>query len=100
MSDNNSLRRRAEEGVVKHIRIYLTGAAVLGVAAPATLLAHHHAVNFLDETVAFFGEVTRVDWANPHVYIYVETGGEDGETVEWGTETSATPRIPAMSYPR
>lgn len=78
---------------MKHIRKCLAGAAVLGIAAPTTLLAHHHAVNFLDETVAFFGEVTRVDWANPHVFIYVETEGEDGETVEWEIETSSTPAL-------
>ena len=78
---------------MKQIRTYMTVAVLLSIFAPATLLAHHHAVNFLEETIAFFGEVTRVDWTNPHVYIYLETEGDDGTPVEWEIETGSTPSL-------
>ena len=78
---------------MRYTGTYLSVAATLGIAAPATLLAHHHAVNFLDESVALYGEVTRVDWTNPHVYIYLETEGEGGTPVEWEIETGSTPAL-------
>lgn len=59
---------------------------------PATILAHHHAVNFLDTVTVLQGEVTRVDWRNPHVFLYVQTE-ENGETVEWEIETGSTPSL-------
>jgi hypothetical protein len=44
-----------------------------------------------DSVVAFQGTVTRFNWTNPHVYIYVETRDDTGELVEWELETDATP---------
>lgn len=64
------------------------------VGSPAgVLFAHHHAVNFLDDVVALHGEVTRVDWSNPHVFVYVAAEGETGQTVEWTIETGSTPSL-------
>jgi len=53
----------------------------------------HHSATIFDtaSVVAFRGTVTRFSWTNPHVYIYVETQDDFGETVEWEIETDATP---------
>ncbi len=60
------------------------------LSAPAA--AHHSALMFdRDSVVAFQGTVTRFNWTNPHVYIYVETRDDTGELVEWELETDATP---------
>ena len=40
--------------------------------------------------MAFTGTVTRYDWTNPHVYVYVETAADAGEPVVWQLETDAT----------
>jgi hypothetical protein len=58
----------------------------------ARVTAHHSALIFdRDLVVAFQGTVTRFNWTNPHVYIYVETRADTGELVEWEIETDATP---------
>ena len=55
------------------------------VTAPAT--AHHSAARFdLTQSVTIDGVVTRYDWANPHVYIYVAETDAAGEAVEWEIE--------------
>lgn len=60
------------------------------LASPVS--AHHSASIFDRETVlAFQGTVTRFNWTNPHVYIYVETRDEVAGLVEWEIETDATP---------
>jgi hypothetical protein len=60
------------------------------VAWPAIALAHHHPVNFLESEVAIHGKVARVDWTNPHVYIYLDAE-EDG--AQWEIETGSTPTL-------
>ena len=63
----------------------LVSAAVLA-AAPAAR-AHHSASAFdAKQTVSLEGVVTRYEWANPHVYIWLAAPGADGETVEWQVE--------------
>lgn len=55
------------------------------VTAPAT--AHHSAARFvLAQSVTVNGLVTRYEWANPHVYIYVTETNAAGEAVEWEIE--------------
>jgi hypothetical protein len=57
----------------------------LAVTAPAT--AHHSAARFiLAQSVTVNGVVTRYEWANPHVYIYVTETNASGEVVEWEIE--------------
>ena len=64
--------------------------AFSAICAPAA--AHHSALIFdRSSVVAFQGVVTRFNWTNPHVYLYVETPDDNGEIVEWEIETDATP---------
>ncbi len=35
------------------------------------------------------GEITRVQWRNPHVVFWLSVPGEDGEATEWAIETTA-----------
>jgi hypothetical protein len=43
--------------------------------------------------VAFQATVTRFEWANPHVYVYVEALDENGVMSEWEIETQSTPNL-------
>ena len=55
--------------------------------------AHHSRINFSDEVLAFQATITRVDWANPHVYIYAEAPNDNGDLIEWEIETQSTPNL-------
>ncbi|MGD0436957.1 MAG: DUF6152 family protein [Bryobacteraceae bacterium] len=52
--------------------------------APPAVLAHHLLEAQFDtkKTVSLIGEVTRIDWSNPHVRLYMEVKGQSG-TVTW-----------------
>ena len=65
---------------------------VLINAAPAT--AHHnYRLNFDDsKEISLEGVVSEVSWANPHITIYIDVVGSDGETVSWVMPTAA-PRV-------
>lgn len=61
-------------------------ALLSALAFPAA--AHHNsgALFDLDRETTIQGTVTRFDWRNPHVYVHVESPGEDGEVVAWRLE--------------
>lgn len=64
----------------------------IGSASLAAFSARaHHSPRLFDmsSVLAFEATVSRVHWANPHTYFYVEAPGEDGEPVEWQLETDA-----------
>jgi hypothetical protein len=65
---------------------------VLGLmAASAPIFAHHSFAAEFDgnKQVTLNGGVTKVDWVNPHAYIYVDVKGDDGAVVNWAIETGA-----------
>ncbi len=64
--------------------ILVAGALVL----PSDAFAHHSQQYFDTETIVTVqGRLTRLDWRNPHVYIYVEVTEANGDTVDWRIET-------------
>jgi hypothetical protein len=69
----------------------LLALAIGGVYFSASSARAHHSPLLFDMTavVAFEGTVSRVHWANPHSYYYVEAPGADGELIEWQLETDA-----------
>jgi hypothetical protein len=75
-----------------------TGLAfAFGLLVPAVpVFAHHSFAAEFDgaKMVTLTGVVTKVDWVNPHAYIYVDVKGEDGKVVNWALETGA----PNMLY--
>lgn len=68
-----------------------TAASLLFVFAlgVAPLLAHHSFSAEFDgsKAVELKGTVTRVDWANPHVYFYIDVKDGQGKVISWGCET-------------
>ena len=64
-------------------------AFVMGLAVPASLLAHHafNAEFDANKPVKFQGTVTRMLWVNPHAWIYVDVKRPDGKIEEWAIET-------------
>lgn len=63
--------------------------ALFGILLAAfPVLAHHSVQAEFDSnrTVTVTGVLTRVLWANPHIYWYVETKDESGNIVTWSFE--------------
>ena len=51
--------------------------------------AHHSAAMYDDKkSITVAGAVSRFEWANPHVYIYVLQADESGKAIEWEVECS------------
>ena len=66
---------------------------VLGVAllSAHTLTAHHSFDAEFDRTkpVTLQGSVTRVDWGNPHIWVFLDVKDESGKVSNWGVEGGA-----------
>jgi hypothetical protein len=64
------------------------GLAVLLLTFSAPVLAHHgFAVEFdRNNVVTVNGKVTKMEFMNPHIYIYVDVKGEDGKVTNWAFE--------------
>jgi hypothetical protein len=52
------------------------------------IYAHHaFAAEFdVDQPVKVRGTITKVDWVNPHAWLYVDVKGADGNVVNWQFE--------------
>jgi hypothetical protein len=63
---------------------------LLVAAIPA--LAHHSLTASYDDkkSVTVRGTVTRFEWTNPHVYIYVDSPGAGGQMTRWEVEFDST----------
>lgn len=63
-------------------------ALCLVAATAATVLGHHsNAAQYdAEKRVTLKGEVTKVEWTNPHAYIYVNVKDAAGKVVSWSLE--------------
>ena len=61
---------------------------VLLVTAAAVSYAHHSfgAQYDSNKPIKMAGVVTRLEWTNPHVYIWIDVTGKNGAVTNWGFE--------------
>jgi len=75
----------------------------LGLAIIATngVMAHHSAAMFdLTRTFALTGTLTKVDWRNPHVEVFVDAKNDAGDRDLWRLETGAPSWFRNRSLPK
>ena len=71
-----------------------SAAVVLGVgvllAAPPLVAHHAFSAEFdADKPVKLTGVVTKLDWTNPHAWIYVDVKDQAGKVASWGFELAS-----------
>ena len=67
--------------------------ATLGFALLANGVAAHHSVSGqfdMNKRTTITGTVTKVDWINPHIYVYLDVVDDNGEVATWRLESLPT----------
>jgi hypothetical protein len=62
--------------------------ATLGLAMMVAPALAHHARAFVDTTklISLEGVVTKLDWRNPHMWVYLDVPDQNGKMVNWAIE--------------
>ena len=66
------------------------------------LIAHHGTGQMFDmqREVTLKGRVSEVGWRNPHVVVYMDVVGENGDVVTWGFENASVSTLAREGYNR
>ncbi len=72
-------------------RLCLATAGLIVVAGGVPVVAHHAFAAEFDgsKPVTLKGTVTRMEWINPHAWVYLDVKGPDGKVTNWGVEGGA-----------
>ena len=68
------------------MRSRLITAVALALTAGGAAAHHSFSVFDMQTEATITGVVNKVQWTNPHIFIWVDVTGEDGEVVTWGLE--------------
>jgi hypothetical protein len=66
----------------------LASSALLALATAPALAHHSFAAQYdVNKPITLTGRVTKVEWTNPHIYVFADVKDEaTGEVVSWGFE--------------
>ena len=71
-------------------RIVAVWLAVAVLISVTSLMAHHSpsAIFDMKKKITLKGSVTKVDWVNPHIVVYMDAKGDDGNVESWKFESN------------
>ena len=74
------------------VRLGLLAAMTAMLALATPLSAHHSVSGQFDSSkpIVLKGVVSKVDWMNPHVYIYLDVKDADGSVTTWALSSLPT----------
>lgn len=64
-------------------------AAAVALACVVPVMAHHSFAAEFDSnrTVTLHGVVSKVDWVNPHIFVYIDVKDDAGKTTTWALQS-------------
>jgi len=81
----------------------LTTVVVLAALVTGVPAAAHHgrgSTYDMNKRITLKGVVSRVDWRNPHVVIYMDVKDDGGKGVTWGFENAGVSQLAQAGYHR
>src|SRR6266545_4657885 len=72
------------------------------IAAPRQAVAHHSFTAEFDASkpVTLTGTVTKIEWANPHIWFFIDVKGADGTVTNWGFELAGSAQLVRLGWKR
>ncbi len=64
--------------------------ALVSLLATVSLWAHHSpsAIFDMSKRIGMTGTLTKIDWINPHIVVYIDAKAEDGKAESWVFESN------------
>ena len=82
------------------IRSFIGVAAALLLSAAPALAHHAFSADFdRDKPITLDGTITKVEWTNPHAYVYLDVKDTSGHTTNWKLEFGSRDELAGWTTP-
>src|SRR5690606_23772158 len=91
-SERNEVHMKIERTSYRRARLAGIGAAAAALLLGTVSASAHHAFSAefdIDQPVELKGVVTRLEWTNPHSWLFVDVTNADGSVTPWAVEFGA-----------